>query len=297
MLFGKEMGAYGAEIYPFFVVQQHRMNILNGRDRPVEADFIDFVSPDNGLHGVFLPYINVLHRSVMSDPLFYVVYYDTLTSLFAELTRKLDKLDYTTSTNSLMRTYVHAKLSTPPFFTVFSDSFLITQKGPTPLKFLGYNLTALREGLVSTTERVIAFGATHTESLTEVESLLSKLDTLMKECPTPEEPVALLLDKNTAAPYRTLLYDGVQGLLKTPREQRAFFVDLLDALTLGNYDKKATLVERYGQPLTCAICHCETHSVDPLLMRAFCTEVCRTTHSLSLGNNKKSIPLLLLLVR
>jgi len=280
MLIEKEMGTYESEIYPFFVVQQHRMGLLDdGGDFPVEANFIDperhFMFPSGTKRHFFTEYINTGGTGAF-DPVFYVVYYDTLTQLFVEFIRKLSGF-YRLKQHArrLLSKYVSAQREYRPYFASFSDCFLINQPQNTSLDWLGYRSRVLGKGLSEITEKV-RHSAIHDKPLAEIESLLSKLTALLEEGGIPEKPVPILLDKSTVAPYRTLLYDREQGLLKTPQEQRAFFVSVLRNRIEDNPLDRGTLVEKYGQPLTCAICHCETQQVDPLLMRAFCTESCRT---------------------
>jgi len=115
------------------------------------------------------------------------------------------------------------------------------------------------------------------ETLVELQQLNANLLNLLEQGATPEQPVLLKLDKNTAQPYRILLYDCKQGLFKTQEEQKNFFLSVLENLPRAS--SEGTLIEKYGKPFNCALCHCETHSVDTLLMRAFCDEMCRSQYS------------------
>lgn len=98
---------------------------------------------------------------------------------------------------------------------------------------------------------------------------------LVQVVPTPIE-----LDKALATPYYTLLYDKDQGIYNTPDKQRTLLMAVLrnanSSLVFGE-----NMVKKYGQgsPLNCVVCHSETHSVDLLLMRAFCTDECRSIHT------------------
>lgn len=280
MLIEREMGAYVGEIYPFLAVQEHRANLLRGVEGAVVADFInnerepDYVT-QTSLYPVFIPYINTVMGKASVDHVFYVVYHDDpFTQLVIKLSHKLDEFPFKFEIGGhrFIRDYINAKIGSLPYFTLYPDCFLVSQNRGVPLKFDDYNMKAVRVRLVEFREKLRKHPTPDIKLFAEAEALLDKLSTLMEEGVVPEKPVPLLLDKNTAAPYRILLYDREQGLLKTPQQQRAFFVSVLYHLA-GQEEEEARLIEKYG----CSICHRETELVDPLSMRAFCSEACRKT--------------------
>ena len=143
-----------------------------------------------------------------------------------------------------------------------------------PLNFVGYNLDALRKGLPEIERK---FQNHITPSL---ESVLNLLNTqLAIDTKTPPPQVApFLLDKNTVASYRTLLYDKEKGLLKTSREQKSFFVSVLFHLN-SDGNEKGRLIDKYGQSMfSCSLCCRQTEMVDRSMMLAFCDAECRTLY-------------------
>lgn len=279
MLIEKEMGAYVGEIYPFLVVQEHRANLLRGVEGAVVADFISNEREADSvtqtlLHPIFLSHINTMTGRSSVNHVHYVVYHDPFTQLVIELSHKLDEFPFRFEIGGhrLIRVYANAKIGSLPYFTLYPDCFLVSQKRGVPLKFDNYNTNAVRVRLVEFREKLRKHPTTDIKLFAETEALLDKLTTLIDEGVMPEKPVPLLLDKNTAAPYRILLYDKDQGLLKTPQQQRAFFVSVLYHLA-GHEEEEARLIEKYG----CSLCQRETELVDPLSMRAFCSEACLNT--------------------
>jgi hypothetical protein len=154
----------------------------------------------------------------------------------------------------------------------FSDCFFVAktsvntkEEQPFPRE---YDVEAMRLDLRLVSD-ILSNRCDNEEALT----LVAKLTSLLDKGEVPERPVLVKLDKNVVAPYRVLLYDSEQGLVKTEQQQKAFLIELL--LTLAESEKKEVLIEKYGHPLlTCSACHRETEQVDPLSMRAFCSEVC-----------------------
>lgn len=120
------------------------------------------------------------------------------------------------------------------------------------------------------------------QSLSKVLRSIDRLSTIMRRHTEGIEPIVdefnipVPIDRNLVRPYRDLLYHPTQGLYNTPDKQKGFFISLLDAL--GNKTSKEEVIERFGQPLACTICQCETHMVDPVLNLAFCETICRTQY-------------------
>lgn len=91
----------------------------------------------------------------------------------------------------------------------------------------------------------------------------------------------LELDKALAKPYHALLYDRNQGLYNTQDKQRSLLIAVLRNADSSWIFDDNDMIEKYGQAtsLRCAICHTETHYVDSAMMRAFCTEQCRSFYT------------------
>lgn len=276
MLIENEMGVYVAEIYPFFVVHSHRKR----KDAPIEADFIggiDYITKPR--HELYIPFINTSSRGA-SDPVFYVVYHDKLTRLFMALMEKLDDLPYQAHLQEgrLRRQYLTAEINQPPYFAVYSDCVLISQQRGVPLQFRGYNLDALRKALPDLQRKL----KNHTTpSIDSILHLLNKhLAVIDKDKKTATSDVTpLLLDKNTVASYRTLLYeDKENGLLVTPQAQKSFFVSVLYHLATDK-NEETRLIDKYGQSMfSCSLCCRQTEMVDRSMMLAFCNTECRTLY-------------------
>lgn len=95
-----------------------------------------------------------------------------------------------------------------------------------------------------------------------------------------EEAEPIELNKALATPYYALLYDRDQGLYNTPDKQRSLLMAVLRNAQ-SSWVFGENMVTKYGQstPLNCVVCHSETHSVDLLLMYAFCTDECRSAYA------------------
>ena len=260
MLIEKEMGVEAAEIYPFFVIQEHRQTGLDLAD----IQFMVKRTGDQSYGFKFAP-LNRTWKGPYRPP-FYIVYYDPLTKLYVEFLNKLPDLFIK---NRSLSEYLGVNSLEGPIVVSFLDCFLIASENNI-LPVLGaYNLDSMRETLAEITKTL------DTESLLVLAQDLSRL---IEKGERPPKPELIKLDKQSARLYETLLYDKEQGLLKTPQDQKTFFINVLENMSLGATEEKKALIIKYGQPLNCAFCHCETHSVDPLLMRAFCTETCRNLY-------------------
>lgn len=260
----KEMGAYAADIYPFIVFQQHKKYARR------DAMFVGSQCESGGLRAMRLEMQQEASSSVL-----YVVYYDAFTRLYIDFLHAVDmdeKWHYHLSQYFNRDDDYGNKMT----IAAYTDCFVIGMSRGTPIDAIAYNTNRL-EQTFSLIVRIYNLSE-------KARGLLVKLRALIKGGDAPDAPVLLKLDKSTAAPYRTLLYDKGQGLFKTPLEQKDFFVSVLRDLmsNIPSMDRREdadVLIVKYGTPLRCAFCHCETHSVDPLLMRAFCTESCRTIYS------------------
>ena len=146
------------------------------------------------------------------------------------------------------------------------------------LSRVSYDVDVLREAIMTTAEQV-------TKQQTELEDndpdmycyeiaacqkakklCVELIKRVIEEGETPDVPVLMKLDKNTAQQYRTLLYDKEQGLLKNPQAQKDFYVRVVTSLDDDT---------GYGQALKCVVCYSETHLVDPIHSIALCHENCR----------------------
>lgn len=280
MLIENEMGVYVAEIYAFFVVHSHRKR----KDAPIEADFIgdkDFSNAPR--HELHIPFINTTSRNVW-DPVFYVVYHDKLTRLFMALMGKLDDLPYQQDLQEgrLRRQYLTAEINQPPYFAVYPDCVLISQRRSVPLDFRGYNLDALRKGLPDLQRKL------KNRITPSIDSILRLLNKHLTEIDKDKKKMtsdvtALLLDKNTVASYRTLLYDAKDSLLATPQAQKSFFVSVLYHVATDK-NEETRLIDKYGQSVfSCSLCCRQTEMVDRSMMLAFCNTECRSLYK---QNNK-----------
>lgn len=254
MLIEKEMGTYASEIYPFLAM----------KGGTTFTDFIGFTY--KGIHRIHISFVESMYSPTSPfypplDPVFYIAYYDETTRLFIEMLTKIGLIE-----NNYLYDYVNADEN--PFIASLPGCFLISQSEdvPRPPKF-SYNIDVFHEAL----------NKLDVKGSLEALLLLNALKTRAERGALPEQPTLLKLDKSVAAPYRALLYDSVQGVCKTQATQKDFFVSVLTTLSKMSNGQE-TLIERYGAlspPLSCVICRCETQQVDPLLMRAFCTDACR----------------------
>ena len=164
--------------------------------------------------------------------------------------------------------YLNEEKMTDAHVVCMADCFLVEESminanGNVPFD---YDLEHMRDTL-----KIIKVGdARYSKVLLKlVDDLLEYLD--LTNGLIIEHPRPVLLDKNTAKPYRDLLFDIDQGLYNTPEMQKQLFLSTLGEVS----DDKAYVIAKYGQPLQCSVCCKETNHVDPLLMKAFCNDACR----------------------
>lgn len=284
-LIEKEMGAYASEIYPFFVVERHRKY---GTKR-VNADFIGFPTHgEMGLRDFSVDYL--FDRDPPPNSIFYVAYFDSLTALVMRLldVTKYFTRPFTWDERLVLRAYIDMRgpRERKYFIARFTDCFLVA-KAPgddSPFtsvytsRFLRVFSRRMSDHLIEELEEVAGLSIEVCEQFVEALKLITKLTVLLEEeGMVPDAPVLIKLDRAIATPYRALLFDSKQGLCKTPEAQKEFLLDILYRLSYMGTQKER-MIEEYGQSLNCALCHCETHSVDPVLMRAFCSEACHSQY-------------------
>lgn len=283
LLIEKAMGKYASEIYPFIAVEKHLYERSRQGMKDTSTLVVPFIGyeepePESVLHEFDINYITTLHSPV--KPIFYVAYYDEMTRLYMDLMRKIEPLRGM-DTHALYPTIIRRYINMPSRFprrhvAFFSDCFLVAITGTTTtttneLFTHGYDVEAMRSDLRLITESLLYQVAAMESSLGhEAQALALQLTSLLDKGMVPEKPLLIKLDKNVVAPYRILLYDSEQGLVKTEQEQKAFLIELLR--THNEYEEKEVLIEKYG----CSICGRETEQVDPLSMRAFCSEACHS---------------------
>lgn len=198
-------------------------------------------------------------------------------------------------------------LKLPDYVAVLSDCFLVTENTE-----ISYHPAVMRDSL----KKIIAFFERHTfseialdsphfvvininhieapssviKAIMEVKAdalRLQKLLTteLVMEMSGAPPPKRLQLDEDMVRPYRDTLFNRENGLYNTPELQQKLFVDVLSALYAHRYADediaggKAEFIWRYGSNLQCSVCKKETEHVDPVLLRAFCSDSCRSVHS------------------
>jgi len=281
----REMGAYAADIYPFIVVQKHRLALERDKEQQrVRASFMCARGGD-GSRPFLIEYLSMRKQPVV-DPVFYVAHHDSLTRLFMALLDRIQAvrsfmgIGFSVPIGGMAMFYIRPKIGEGGYdddtrqyaeVALFPGCCVFAQKPGQCIEF-EYSLDQMRASL-SRIQRSLAnsfsidysyIRESHREILAELKQLTTNLIKLLDEGATPESPITPLLelDKNTARPYRMLLYDSEQGLLKTWEAQKNFFISILKYLRLVS--SKEALIEKYGQPLHCALCHCETSSVVPL---------------------------------
>lgn len=294
VLVEREMGAYAADIYPFIVVQKHRLALERDKQQQtVRASFMSACDRGDGSRPFLINYLSTCTQQV--NPVFYVSHHDSLTRLFMALLDRIQAVrgfmgvGFSVPTGGMARFYIRPKRSGDnddgrefAEVALFPGCCVFAQQPGQSIEF-EYSLDDMLASLLRIRRNLAKsfsidyeyITQVHREALAELKQLTTNLIKLLDEGATIEPLILLKLDKNTAQPYRTLLYDSAQGLVKTWEAQKNFFISILKYLRLVS--SKEELIEKYGQPLQCALCHCETHSVDPLLMRAFCSNQCRET--------------------
>jgi len=272
-----ETSSYVVDIYPFFVIQNKRLyqELKKNYDDPTQvvnvetAVFLRLNPSDNT--PVATNTLSTGYRA-HKDEKYYIVYYAPVTQFFitilrfSELRMKNSRLNSWTA----LRTYLNneKKITGRVHVICMADCFLVEEStinanGNTPFD---YDLDYMR----NTLNKFIIGDARHNEVLLKlVNDLLEYLD--LTSGLIIEHPRPVLLDKNTAKPYRDLLFDVDQGLYNTPKKQKQLFLATLGEVS----DEEKYVIAKYGQPLRCSVCCTETNHVDPLLMKAFCNDACR----------------------
>lgn len=272
-----ETSSYVADIYPFFVIQNKRLyqELEKNYDDPTQVVNVENkvflrLNPGNNTPVV----MNTLIIGFPEGKKYYIVYYAPVTQFFITILRFVE-LRLTKSALNVwiaLRYYLNTKTQVRNTHVIcMADCFLVEESiidanGNVPFS---YDLADMKQTL-----EIIKVGeARHNKVLLKlVNDLLEYLD--LTSGLIIEHPRPVLLDKNTAKPYRDLLFDIDQGLYNTPEKQKQLFLSTLGEVS----DDKAYVIAKYGQPLQCSVCRKETNHVDPLLMKAFCNDACRRQH-------------------
>lgn len=270
MLIEKEMGTYAADIYPFLIVQEYKKRLALNQPNPLNMN-------------ILARFFRIDYRGYGDEAKgFNILYYDEMTRLYAEIAWKSPSL----ATLLGQRFYQYLKIDSNKAYrgVIFLLDCVVveTVEENVLLYSNGYDLDWMKTQVKKIEAWLDDNTLPDAKAAIVIRDLIARLLVLVeaRKGMKVETPVLLKLDKSTATPYRTLLYDRDQGLFKTPREQRTFFVSVLNSMVWAHLDRANVpeLIEKYGQPFNCALCHCETHSVDTLLMRAFCGETCRSQY-------------------
>lgn len=281
-LIENEMGTYAKEVYPFIVVEQH----YTDEDDRVGSSFIGEKKKEEKVREFRIQYLSWRSpQSPVSE--FEIVYFDTMTRLYIELlgVMKYFLLPPAISRRMLLLAYIGQAFKQDHFVAEFDDCLLYAEMKDTPMFIENYSNEMMRRGIEFIAnhlveEEVSALPSSHRiEQFAVARKLITKLTTLLDEGVEIEPPQPVKLDKSVATPYRTLLFDSQQGLCKTPEAQKELLFEVLRQLSESD-EAKGEIIEKYG----CTICQALTHAVDPLLMRAFCTERCRSQY---LGHSLK----------
>ncbi len=289
MLVEKEMSSYAKEIYPFFIVQNHRLASQRRKDNtPLPlAEMPELVDFKHGKErGFYLSYLNHVLDNPGDVGEYYVIYHDSVTQLYMDLLDQVDEVykvyQQELYTNRLRRDYLKITIGTSLFATQYTDCIVLIGAISFQLFDEDYQLSALRRDMPKIMDHLgsLADERGTSDVLDKAQSLAHRLSLLIGDETLVLDKLKILkLDKSTAAPYRSLLYDREQGLFNTPEKQRALFVKLINDIPeldeLANA-RKERLINKYGEemPLSCARCGQETMHVDPLSKIAFCDTHC-----------------------
>ena len=305
-----------ADIYPFFAVTNHRIHETTKRlFRNVDEHRIAGFMERNRHTGLLKRGTRTGRFDLDFNETYSITYYDPVTKLVIEILQRIlglaDFFHQPIATRPYLNEYLDKiKVYSFTYFVCLGDGFLMgkddTRSPRYDLEYTQRLAEKLTEeydiyvhGPLASNEVEIAiepreiwrerelvgvFPLRVAESLAEVKRLLSRLGGMLRRhfegsAPiTDPIPKPMPLDANTARPFRDLLYHKEQGLYNTPEKQKTLFIALLKEIAV-NYDYEE-VIEKYGEemPLTCAFCHTQTQLVDPLLMRVFCTQTCRTLY-------------------
>lgn len=253
-LIEKAMGSYAAVVYPFMAVAWEKEN-------PGVEGKVMFIDGKNGgkynqffLKNVILSYDKNDNTEAPLPLTFYIIpRTDTLRRYFLKLHsgRYLSRI-----TDSVVR---YASFSTGPG--------LLIVKGDD--RILNLTMETLKNDLMWPMRLIDAMSWKEKDELVE---MIALVDIEIPQRRLFGEPPLTKLDETSVAEYRTELYEKIYA---TPSAQKKFFIRVLQALS--DTQSKASMIDQYGHllPLNCVVCTQETTLVDPLLMRVFCSDLCR----------------------
>ncbi len=277
VLIEKEMGAYAADVYPFFVMEDHLASLTANQVVTPNANFVGRRTYYGyAFRKACLPY------NERDGLVFYVIPYDVFAKLYAKLeetTKLFLGREYSLAGNISIMDYLSlGNFASEVCATRLLNAFLVTAKKEVALATPRYYLSSLISHL-DNIEWVLEFKRERgiiLPSLTdEAVGLLPKFRQLV-QAPTigSEKPTPVKLDRNTTKADRDRLYDKEKGLYKTQEQQKAFFISVLAAFAKDKTTEQ--ILRDYGElmPLACAVCRNKTHLVERATKTALCSEAC-----------------------
>lgn len=315
-----QASAYYAEIYPFFLVQNHVAN--DGDYGPTRLYRImgEYSMKDKRMAPVPQLYLHSHGDILKPNVPYYLVHYDDFTKRFVDLLQRIRDLRRWVRMDGYgMRPYEHLIEYTGKDvdFIAYHDYFLVDRAEP-----IIYNVDALFKLLpfiVSVTSkfsvdpseanytpntRDVKIIGNHptdssgyaspskTDEFKEMQAKAIKLEEWIRRpefavyrrdvLEMPVKPI--LLDKNMALSYRTTAFDKKIGLYNTAEKQKELYRQMFDAALPGKYnpERRKEFIETYGEntPLQCVVCQEETFNVDLAKSMAFCSIKCHSTLTL-----------------
>lgn len=295
--------AYYSEIYPFFLVQNHRAR-EHGDTGPMRLAHMmktDYKKDLTKVVPVPQSYITLgkLHGGVT----YYLVHYDELTKRYVDILQRVRDMRKWMRMPIDFYQYLKNYVGEDARLIAYYDYFLVDVAEPA----LAYDKLTLYTNFKGVAKIVKSFeimqnkdnlgwyNTTRVQGYNNQTEFLTKdalelLQYLQKQVVKLEkfiqrtkavEPIKIVpLDSSTALPYRQMLFDKKEGVYyKTSEEQKKLFFVVLELAYPSEYEYGGALreifIEKFSAPFQCVSCHKETQTVDIKRLLPVCSIACR----------------------
>jgi len=295
--------AYYSEIYPFFLIQNHRAR-EHGDTGSISLTHMMKTDYPEITKVVPVPQSYITLGKLHGGVTYYLVHHDELTKRYVDILQRVRDMRKWMRMPIDFYQYLKNYVGEDARLIAYYDYFLVDVAEPT----LAYNKLHLYTnfkyiaeviksfeimqnkdnlGWYNTTTRVQGYN-NQTEYLTK--DALELLQYLQKQVVKLEkfiqrtkavEPIKIVpLDISTALPYRQMLFDKKEGVYyKTVEEQKKLFLDVLELAYPDKYSYGGALrkkfIEKFSAPFQCVSCHKETQTVDIKRLLPVCSIACR----------------------
>lgn len=297
-----EASTYYSEIYPFFIVQNHRAR--DGDNGPTDLPLI-MKEAHPSRSKVPVPQLYISLGKLRADVPYYLVHYNELTRRYVDILQRVrDLRKWFRMPLEFFRYLTNYVGVEEPRLIAYHDYFLVDEAEPA----FTYDTTLLYTNFVHIAAVIASYKvapgqeqhrtkevmsmhalegkeylpASALELLLRLQRKVIKLQKWIKRAKEEAiliEPMKIImLDSATAQPYRDMVFNKTQGLYNTPEEQRKLFKAVFEFSLPNPYEyegaRRAEFIDKYGAPLQCAFCKKDTFNVDLERSLALCSLEC-----------------------